>query len=381
MRPSMRRISTAIAILVFLIMCCDFLIALSLQAGEPRAAWSVEWENTLQAAKKEGQVTIYASAVYEQVFREFQKKFPEIRVVLVTGSGNEIGSRIMSERRAQKYLADIYIGGTGTGHDVLHKAGALDPIKPALLLPEVLDSSVWFQRRHHYVDAQGRYILAFNGIVQNYFAYNTRLVNASEFNSYWDFLNPKWKGRIVVSDPSMRVGVTGALRLIYYSEGLGEKFLRRFLAEMALTPTRDLRQLVDWLATGKFAISAFASADRANIMDAKAKGLPVDWFDPTLFKEGVPGIFSSNGNLALVNRAAHPNAAIIAANWLLSREGQKVYQELQDGADSLRIDIPKDNVPLHTRRKPGSNYELMDRPDRMDMEPIYKIVGEVWKGR
>jgi iron(III) transport system substrate-binding protein len=375
----MKLLSTSVAVLI--IGCCDFIIASTSRAGEAGAARSAEWNKILQAAKKEGQVTIYASAVYEQVFREFQKRFPDIRVVAVTGSGNEIGSRIMSERRARKYLADLYIGGTGTGHDVLHKAGALDPIQPVLLLPEVLDPTAWFQRRHHYVDADGRYILAFNGIVQNYFAYNTKLVNAREFNSYWDFLNPKWRGRIVVSDPSMRVGVTGALRLIYYTEGLGEGFLRRFLAEMALTPTRDLRQLVDWLAAGKFAISAFASADRANIMDAKTKGLPVDWFDPTLFKEGVPGIFSSNGNLALIHRAAHPNAAIVAANWLLSREGQKAYQELQDGADSLRIDISKDNVPPHTRRKTGSNYELMDRPDRMDMDPIYKIVGDVWKGR
>jgi ABC-type Fe3+ transport system substrate-binding protein len=168
---------------------------------------------------------------------------------------------------------------------------------------------------------------------------------------------------------------------MYYNPELGQKFLRRFLTEMDLTPTRDLRQLVDWLAAGKFAISAFASADRANILDAKTKGLPVNWFDPTIFKEGAPGIFSSNGNLGLMNRAPHPNAAKIAINWLLSREGQTWYQEFQDGADSLRIDIPKENVPLHTRRKPGTNYELMDRPDRMDMEPIYKVVREAWKVR
>lgn len=378
----MRRIFGATsAALAFLVLHVYPLVLPILEAAEVGATWRTEWEKTLQAAKKEGQVTIYAANVYEQVFREFQKQFPEIHVVMVAGTGDQIGPKIMTERRASKYLADLYISGTGTGHDVLHRAGALDPLKPAFLLPEVSDPAGWFQHRHHYVDMQGRYLLAFNGIVQNYFAHNTRLVNAGEFDSYWDFLNPKWKGRIVVSDPAMRVGVTGALRFVYYNPELGQKFLRRFLTEMDLTPTRDLRQLVDWLAAGKFAISAFASADRANILDAKTKGLPVNWFDPTIFKEGAPGIFSSNGNLGLINRAPHPNAAKIAINWLLSREGQTWYQEFQDGADSLRIDIPKENVPLHTRRKPGSNYELMDRPDRMDMEPIYKVVREAWKVR
>jgi ABC-type Fe3+ transport system substrate-binding protein len=82
-----------------------------------------------------------------------------------------------------------------------------------------------------------------------------------------------------------------------------------------------------------------------------------------------------------MNNAPHPHAAKVAINWLLSREGQIVYQKAQEGADSLRTDIPKEGVPSHTRRWEGVKYEVMDNPEWRDMEPIRQVVNEVWKKR
>jgi len=56
----------------------------------------------------------------------------------------------MSERRAGKYLVDIYLGATGTPLDVLYPGKLLEPIQPILVLPEVKDQSNWFGKRHHY---------------------------------------------------------------------------------------------------------------------------------------------------------------------------------------------------------------------------------------
>jgi len=349
-------------------------------AGEARLSRQAEWDKTLQAAKKEGQVVMYVSDVYEEVFRQFQKRYPEIKVVVVPGAGNAIANRIMSERRAGKYLGDFYLGGSGTAHDVLLKAKVLDPVKPTLILPEVVDESKWWRGKHKYVDPQGEYIFAFNGLSQSYFHFNSKMVNPKEFKSYWDFLQPKWKGKILVMDPTMGGGVTGVLRFLYHTKALGPEFLTRFLGEMDLGVTRDLRQYVDWLAAGRFAIATFASADRADLYKAKEQGLTVDWFDPRIFKEGAP-LSSSNGNLALMNNAPHPNAAKVAINWLLSREGQIAYQKFQEGADSLRVDIPKEGVASQTRRWEGVRYEVMDNPEWRDMEPIRQVVNEVWKKR
>ena len=356
-----------------------FIFAVSLpptEGAEVKPEWRVRWDAILEAAEKEGHVAIYGSEDYERVFQGFQKKFPDIKATFVLGPGGQIGQRIMSERRAGRYLADLYVGGSGTAHDVLHKANVFDPIRPALILPEVVDTSRWWRQKHYYVDQQGEYILAFNGEVQAYFGYNTRLVNPKEFRSYWDFVNPRWRGKIVAIDPSSGGGVTGVLRFLYHTPGLGPQFLRRFLGEMDLTATRDLRQITDWLASGKFAISALAGR-RIGLDEAKRQGLPVDWFHPGSFKEGAP-LSTSNGNAGLISGSPHPNAAKAALNWLLSREGQIAYQTIVVGSDSLRIDIPKNSVPAYKRRLEKAQYEMIDNPETRDLEIVLQLVKQVW---
>ena len=79
----------------------------------------------------------------------------------------------------------------------------------------------------------------------------------------------------------------------------------------------------------------------------------------------------------MLNRAPHPNAARVAINWLLSREGQMVVQNVDRDKDSLRIDIPKDGIVSYARRVEGPKYHLPD--ERVDNAPILKFVNEVWK--
>jgi iron(III) transport system substrate-binding protein len=351
-----------------------------LLAGQATPGWQAEWDKTIQAAKREGQLTLYVSEVYEQIFREFGKKYPEIKVLVVPATGGQLAQRIMSEWRAGKYLVDLYLSGSDTIYNVFHKGKMLEPIKPALVLPEIVDESHWWGKRHIYADKEGQYIFAFNGITQIYFNYNSKLVNPKEFRSYWDFVNPKWKGKIVIFDPTVMSGPQGALRFLYNNPELGPKFLRQFLGEMDATATRDLRQLVDWMAQGRFPLMALQSPDRADLIKAKEQGLPVDWFDAAAFKEGAP-LSTSNGNMAFFNQAPHPNAAKLAMNWFLSREGQTVYQRIARDKDSLRTDISKDTVLPFVRRVDGARYMMLENPEWRDMTEVFKLVEEVWKKR
>ena len=347
--------------------------------AETRAAWQEDWERTLQAAKQEGKLATYGSQDYEIVFRAFHKRYPEIKVVHVGGRGSQIGPRIMSERRAGKHLGDLYMGGATTAYRVLYKRNVFDPIKPALMLPEVLDESKWFNGKYRFMDEKGAYIFAFVEMVLTSVGYNPKGVDPKKFKSYWDILDPKWKGKLIALDPTMGSAVDGHLVFFYQNPGLGPKFLRRLLGEMDLTASRNTRQIVDWLAVGKYPISFFTSVQRADLDEAKAQGLSVDWFGTKHFKEGV-GSTASNGNLALINRAPHPNAAKVAINWLLSREGQMTVQRVIH-SDSRRIDIPKDGVRQISRRLEGVNYTPTDGPERRKMKPIFDIVNEVWKKR
>lgn len=362
------------AALALLILTLDWL-----EAAEAKPSWKADWERTLEAAKKEGRVVLYASEGREVVFREFQKKYPEIKLVSVQGRGNQISQRVMGERRAGKYLADIYISGSGTAYD-FYEWKVLDPLRPQLILPEVLDESKWWSGKHIYHDDESRYIFAFNGVVQSYFSRNTKLVNPKEFSSYWDFLNPKWKGKIVSYDPTMGGAVSGVLMFFYHSRALGPEFIRRFLTEMELVVSRDSRQIVDWLSVGKYPIAAMIPPDRAGVYDAKNQGLPADIFDTAIFKEGAP-LSTASGNVAIFNKSPNPNATRVALNWLLSREGQIAYQNNEPEKDSLREDIPKDMVPEHVRRKKGVEYLLLGGPGFKDMTSVENLVKEIWRRR
>jgi ABC-type Fe3+ transport system substrate-binding protein len=119
------------------------------------------------------------------------------------------------------------------------------------------------------------------------------------------------------------------------------------------------------------------NADRIELWAAKKQGLPVDAFELAKFKEG--GLVGPGGsNIALINRAANPNAAVVFVNWLLSREGQIAYQKLaQGGRNSLRTDIPKDDVALHSRIRPELEYAIAD--ETKDPETFRRFVSEVWR--
>lgn len=363
--------------------------ALSVDGGVAFAAgaeaWKADWERTLAAAKKEGQLTLYGSADYETLFAEFHKRFPEIKVTGVYGRGADVAKRMMAERRAERYLADLYVNGMTTGYNVFYKAKALDPIPPVLLLPEVVDPSKWWQGKHHYVDPENRFLFNINGETRIVLAYNTKLVNPAEIKSYWDVLNAKWKGKLVAYDPTLG-GAGDAMRFFYHQKSLGPEFIKRVLTETDLVISTDTRQMGDWLAGGKFALSIFAPISRMDLDVMQTQGLPVAWFAPEQLKEGAY-ITAGSGGVALINKAPHPNAAKIALNWLLSREGQIAYQRIftqgDDGPDSLRIDIPKDKVPRGNRRPQAdpNRYPLVDRAEWMDQAPINKFIKEVLEQR
>ena len=362
-----------------------FTIGVSSAVAAQADAWKADWDKTLQAAKKEGQLVLYGSADFEILFAEFHKKYPEIKVVGVYGRGADVAKRFMSERRAEKHLADLYVNGMTTGYNVFYKAKALDPIPPLLVLPEVTDVSKWWRGKLHYVDPENQYLLNINGENRMVVAFNTKLVNPAEIKSYWDLLNPKWKGKIVAYDPTLG-GSGDAMRFFYHSKSLGPEFIRRILTETDIVISTDTRQMGDWLAGGKFAFSIFGPVSRMDLDLMQIQGLPVGWFKPDQLKEGTY-ITAGSGGVALINKAPHPNAAKVGLNWLLSREGQIAYQRIftegNDGPDSLRIDIPKDKVPRGNRRPEAdpNRYPFVDRAEWMDMESIRKFIKETLEQR
>jgi len=359
--------------------------ATSAFAAESRPAWQAEWERTVKAAEDEGQLTVYIAGYGALIDSGlFQKAYPKIKVISVTGSGTQLAPRIVAERRAEKYLADVYSGGGGSLYQSLYIGKMLDPLKPALILPEVIDPTKWFEGKQKYVDREGQYIIVYEGNVAAGAspAYNTNLINPKDYKSLWDFLNPKLKGKIVSPDIRRTRGSGPSFQYLYYHAELGPGFMRRFYSEMDVTLTADLRQEMDWLSAGKFALSM--PTQGSSTSKAKAQGLPVDEFDAHHFKEG-PSISAAFGQLALMNRAPHPNAAKVFINWLLSREGQSAFQRIistpGEAKNSRRIDVPKDHIPASERRVDGGKYFDPDDVGSRDLTPITKLMDEIFAGK
>ena len=355
--------------------------AIVASAAESKPAWQRDWEKILEGAKKEGEVRLWGEQeiTHTEIIAAFNKEFPFIKAVTVSGRVGDLMPRIVAERRAGKFLADIYSGGLGgrSFYD-FHKAGVLDPLRPLLLLPEVVDGSKWLNGEHFYADSEKQFVLMYEGSVAgNGLHYNTTLVDIKEFKSYWDLIQTKWKGKILLFERP-GVGSPSVIRFYHHAQ-LGPDFIKRLFGEMDVTVSQDRRQSSDWLASGKFPICI----DCGDTDRAKQQGLPVDEFPHANLKEASYEVSTSgNSGLALINGAPNPNAARVFINWFLSRAGQMAWQatmngKVQEPSDSMRIDIPKDRVSAPAKREEGKKYRVTgfldpDAPTKLFKDLISK---------
>jgi hypothetical protein len=102
---------------------CSFVLLFVLASNSPaQTNWKSDWEKLVKAAREEGRLTIYGTTIFEDVFKVFfQKAYPEIKLSFVVGRGADIAPRLMQERRAGKYLADIYTGGMHSAYELFYR--------------------------------------------------------------------------------------------------------------------------------------------------------------------------------------------------------------------------------------------------------------------
>ena len=301
-----------------------------------------EWERVVAAAKKEGKLVIYgqSSVDRENLYKnQFEAAFPGIKVNYISNSGP---ARIATERRAGRYFPDVFVGALSGGRFVqaLRPKGAFQPLRSALILPEVLDMSNWFEKKLWFADKEEKYALMFSLAASTLIAINTDLVNPKEITSYKQLLEPKWRGKMVSNDIRRGGAGGGNVKFLYTHPDLGGSYIRKLFGEMDLTLSRNARQAVDWLARGRYSIYLFPTM--SDVDDAREVGLPVDVVSPLQMKEGYSAV-SGLTNLVLMNPTPHPNAAKVFVNWLLSRDGQAAFEKTLK-YPSLRIDTPTKNI-------------------------------------
>ena len=157
-------------------------------------------------------------------------------------------------------------------------------------------------------------------IAKNYFTwttdivvlhYNTEQMPASVAVKKWsDVIDPRWKGKILLTDPRVADNYMGWL------DGLEKRFGMDFLKKIAAQDvklTQSGASGVQMVSAGAYVMNFPTFPDFATQLIAKKAPLATQSMtDPMFVSLRVVGIVSS---------APHPNTARLYVNWLLSPEG------------------------------------------------------------
>jgi iron(III) transport system substrate-binding protein len=260
----------------------------------------------IAGAKKEGKVIWYTTdgpRPTQIILKAFSKKYPFVKAEFIRAKSRAILDRITTEARAGRNLFDIAKTSTET-YDFYPEREVFavynSPAKTEI--PAAMRGDRWASL-FSFVRAM---------------AYNTTMVKKADLPRSWeDLLDPKWKGKILFDHSSLPEVAT------LYSRW-GKEKTTAFLTKLGASGNLQLRR-------GRTTISQLVSAGEAplgvtiypyNIEGLKAKGATIDWalLDPT------PGLLQPT---SIARHAPHPYSAALLYDYLMSREGQKVYAKMR----------------------------------------------------
>jgi iron(III) transport system substrate-binding protein len=96
----------------------------------------------------------------------------------------------------------------------------------------------------------------------------------------------------------------------------------------------DVRQMTQWMATGRYPIAIGADSFVIDNLKSKGVGKGIE----LLLEGGLPKTISGI-TVNVFKNPPHPNAAKIFIHWLLSQEGQTAFSDIVGETNSRRVDV------------------------------------------
>lgn len=346
--------------------------AAKVEIGKAIPASSSEWEALVKAAQKEGIVNIYSTRLgkaQQAAMDTFKKKFG-VNLSYNIVYASEMLARITPERLAGIYSVDAaHFGETSMLKDIKPLNITL-PLSDLLLLPEVKSPSNWIGGKLPFLDAE-RTIFMYLAMSIPPGCYNTDMVKKNELISFLDLLQPKWKGKIAMFDPTVNgtsLNIFTALTKIWGDEQ-ALSFFRQLAAQEPFI-TRDSRILVESVAREKYLVGI--GQEPPMMQDFMQSGAHIRELN---FKEP-RHISAGPGSVVAFNNNPHPKATQLYINWILSKEGSAIMSK-GTGFPSQRADLAAEGLldPIYSPR-PQDIYPDLERLNKSTI--VRKIAADVF---
>jgi ABC-type Fe3+ transport system substrate-binding protein len=275
-------------------------------------------ETLYAAAKKEGALTIYGggpAAQYEPWAREFEQRFPGIKVTTKAGSSNVLADEIDAQMKAHNLQVDLPALQTIQDYERWQQAGALLPFKPDGF--EKVDDE--------WKDKDGAYVgITVYGLG---YSYNTSKLSAGAVpKSAPDFLRPEFKDKIITTYPHVD-DVT-----LYLYQTIVDKYGWEFLDKLKANRPAFVRghlgvaRAVASSAEKTLTFDASVSMTLAEAQSGKPTAVSISDIDAMPIYAQIA---------AVLKDAPHPNAAKLYIAWFMQPE-----QQSRQGIWSSRSDVP-----------------------------------------
>jgi iron(III) transport system substrate-binding protein len=272
------------------------------------AGYAEDTAALIEAAKKEGTVVYYSGMATQDcatMTKEFEKKYPFVKVETFRLSGENLLLKAQTEARAKGLRADIFQASIIQVNQ-MKSSGLLQKY----VSPESKNFPAKFRDAEGYWNAT--YVLPYVMI------YNTKLIPKQEApKTYEDLLNPKWKKKIGLAPDDDQwffhlVKIMGREKGIDYMKNL---------AKQDLIVRRGHTLLTTLCAAGEIPIVIVNYLDA--VEQVKAKGAAIEW----IRFESFPIITAINA-IGVVSTAPHLNAAKLFYDFVISKEGAKIFRSI-----------------------------------------------------
>lgn len=263
----------------------------------------------IEAAKAEGTVTWASGLIVNQAVRPvaaaFEKKYG-IRVEIA--NADNLLLRMTNEASAGKPTIDIF----DNAGDTITAMRAAD-----LIVPYASPETARYRPEHKDAENYWASCCVFFYTV----AINTDIVKPEdEPKSYEDLLDPKWKDKMVWQNNENFAGPPSFIgaRLISMGEEAGTAYLEKLAKQNITRVPGNARKALDQVILGQYPLAI--TALNHHVVISADQGAPIKWLK-------IGPVASTAETVGLVKGAAHPNAAKLLFDYLLSAEGQNVLRE------------------------------------------------------